>query len=168
MVLPLTLLKCVRIGEKADCTHAIHIVILLRNPLRIRRRRRPRPRRRLPQPQPSPCLSPNPPSLQHQSSRSVFLFALSSHHQYSSFLPISLQYIYSAAKVYQSFLTSLEERTVETTLVIFSSVTVKRKGKETLDSTRIATCPGQVTGRSCLFVCLLAVVGVLGGILFVY
>lgn len=45
------LVKCVRIGEKADCTHAIHIVILLRNPLRIRRRR---PRRRLPQPSPCP------------------------------------------------------------------------------------------------------------------
>lgn len=49
MVLPLTLLKCVRIGEKADCPHAVHTVLLLRNPLRSRRHRR-RPRRRVPQP----------------------------------------------------------------------------------------------------------------------
>lgn len=70
--LPPTLLKCVRIGEKADCPHAVHTVLLLRNPLRIRRHRR-RPRRRLPQPSPSSCLYPSPPSLQHHSSRSVFL-----------------------------------------------------------------------------------------------
>lgn len=61
------LLKCVRIGEKADCTHAVDTVLLLRNPLR---RRRPRPRRRLPQPSLSPCHYPSPPSLHHQSSRS--------------------------------------------------------------------------------------------------
>lgn len=99
MVLPLTLLKCVRIGEKADCTHAIHTVLLLRNPLRIRRRRR-RPRLRLPQPSPSPCLYPNPPSLQHHSSRSNFFFTPFPHPQYLSSLPISQQYIYSTAKVF--------------------------------------------------------------------
>lgn len=63
MVLPLTLLKGVRIGEKADCPHAVDTILLLRNPLRSRRRR-------VPQPSPSPCLSPNHPSLQHHSSRS--------------------------------------------------------------------------------------------------
>lgn len=100
MVLPPTLLKCVRIGEKADCPHAIHIVLLLRNPLRSRRHRR-RPRRRLPQPQPSPCLYPNPPSLQHHSSRSVFLFALSliTSPYYSSQSHCN---IYSAAKVFNT------------------------------------------------------------------
>lgn len=71
------LLKCVRIGEKADRTHAIQTVLLLRNPLRIRRHLRRRRPHRLPQPQPSPRLYPSPPSLQHHSSRSVFLFALS-------------------------------------------------------------------------------------------
>lgn len=32
LYLPLTLLKCVRIGEKADCPHTIQTVLLLRNP----------------------------------------------------------------------------------------------------------------------------------------
>lgn len=139
MVLPPTLLKCVRIGEKADCTHAIQTVLLLRNPLR---RRRPRPRRRLPQPSPSPCLYPNPPSLQHQSRRSnflfaLFLFALSSHPQSLLFLPISLQIYTVCSKSLQSFLTRLEERTVETNNFFFSFVNVKRKGKEKKNSTRL-------------------------------
>lgn len=140
MVLPPTLLKCVRIGEKADCTHAIHIVILLRNPLRIRRRRR--PRLRVPQPQPSPCLSPNPPSLQHQSSRSVFLFAplssspiliippnLTTIHtlqQKSSIFPYKSRRTYG--RIYPSN--------------FFRDRQKKRKGKETLDSTRIELVRG--------------------------
>lgn len=138
--LPPTLLKCVRIGEKADRTHAIQTVLLLRNLLRRHRRR---PRRPLPQPSPCPCLSPNPPSLQHHSSRSVFLFTLSPHHQYSLFLPISTTIYTLCSKSLQSFFTSLEQRTVESTLVI-SSVTVKRKGKEKLDSTRIEPVRGRV------------------------
>lgn len=127
--LPPTLLKCVRIGEKADCTHAIQTVLLLRNPLRIRPRR-------VPQPQPSPCLYPSPPSLQHHSSRSDPLRPFP-HHQYLPFPP-NLTTIYTLCSIsLQSFLTSLEKRTVESTLVIFSSVTGKRKGNEELDSTRI-------------------------------
>lgn len=132
-----------RIGEKADCTHAIHTVLLLRNPLRIRRRRRrPRPRR-VPQPSPSPYLYPNPPSLQHHSSRSDPLCPFP-HHQYLSFLPIPLQYIYSAAKSLQSFLTSLEKRTVESNIffLFFRDRQKERKGKKTLDSTRIELARG--------------------------
>lgn len=47
-------------------------------------------------------------------------------------------------------------------------MTVQRKGKETLDSTRLAlNLPGTVDGLV-LFVCLLGWGGVFGGILFVY
>lgn len=89
------------------------------------------------------------------------------HPQYSLFLPISLQYTlqWKSSTVYQSFLASLEG----TNNFFFRDRQKERKGNTRLDSTRIepATCPGQGTGRYCLFACC-GGVRVLGGILFIY
>lgn len=77
----------------------------------------------------------------HHSSRSVFLFALSSSPVLV--IPPHLTTIYtlqqksSTVYLYQSFLTNLEERTVETnnfSFLFFRKRQMERKGKTRLDS----------------------------------
>lgn len=110
---------------------------------------------------PQPSITPA--SLQHQSSRSDPLRPFP-HHQYSLSLPISLQ-IYTLQQ--KSSILPYKSRTYGRIYLVISSVTVKRKGKERKNSTRLVlNLPGAVDGLV-LLACLLGWGGVFGGILFI-
>lgn len=92
MVLPPTLLKSVRIGEKADFPHAVHTVLLLRNPPEAIAIAVALVLVACPNLDRSHAIIP---TLHHSSITLAALFSSSPpfpHHQYSLSLPISLQY----------------------------------------------------------------------------